>query len=455
VDANNFYIASAIAATSSAGPTSMNSGNASLQYYIGSGPIQGATGWGVSGWGVGGWGSGVASTQQGGTPVSPTDWTISNWGEDLVACPKNGTLYYWGPESGTQTLIPIPNAPSYNAGMMIAMPQLIMVAWGSTATLGLGVAQDPLLVKWSDAGNFTTWTALNSNLAGDQRLSRGSLIVGGFQSTFRTLLWTDIECWSMDYIGYPYTFSFNVIGTNCGLIGRGAVGELGGQVFWVSPSNIFVLSGNGVRPLPCPVYDTLFQDLDTTNAWKMKIGVNPAFNEFFIFYPSAAIGTGENSKYIKYNIAENAWDAGTLGRTAWLGQSILGSPIGSGSDNVLYQHEVGYNANSSPLSPSWTTGWFTLSDGEDFPFVDQFMPDMRWGTLTGSAAANVQFTFYGVDNLGDTPYVYGPYTANSTTQYIPVRIRNRYLSISATSSDYNTFWRLGRPKFRIAQSGRR
>ena len=454
-DNNNFVIAAGVAATSPAGPTSINSGNAGFVYQIGIGPDSGPAGWGYGRFGLGGWGAGSAISQQTGSAITASDWTLANWGEDLIACPQGGGIYYWPPEMGAITALPIPNAPPYNNGIMIAMPQLILVAWGSTSSLPLGQAQDPLLVKWCDAGNFTTWAASNSNLAGDFRLSRGSQIVGGFQSTFRTLLWTDVECWSMDYIGYPYTFSFNVLGTNCGLAGRGAVAQLGSTVMWMSRSNFFTLSGAGVRVLPCPVYDAVFQDLDIANLSKIRIGANPAFNEFIVFYPSLSGGTGENDKYVKFNPVENAWDYGVMPRTAWLQESILGSPIATGTDNILYQHENGYNANASPLTPSATSGWFALSEGEDFSFVDQFYPDMRWSTWNGSQDASVNFTFQSTNYVGDTPTTYGPYTVTQATEYVPLRIRGRFLNVGISSNDSSTFWRMGRPRFRIAPAGRR
>ena len=452
IDANNFNIIASVTASSGVGPTSMS---AYIIYNIGIGPIAGPGGYGTGGYGTGGYGAGTTISQQTGTPVSANDWTLGNWGEDLLACPKNGTIYYWGPESGNQTAIPIPNAPPFNTGMMVAMPQLILVAWGSTSALSLGYAQDPLLVKWSTAGDFTNWTISNATLAGDFRLSRGSAIIGGFQSTFRTLLWTDVECWAMDYIGYPFVFQFNSVGKNCGLVGRGAIAEIGGAVFWMGQSNFFVFSGGGVSPLPCPVYDTVFQDLDQTNAWKIKGAVTASFNEVWFFYPSISGGTGENDKYVKYNIVEKSWDAGSLPRSAWLAESILGMPIGAGAtDNILYQHETGYNANSAPLTPSAQTGWISLAEGEQIPFIDFFVPDMRWGTIQGAPNATLQISFQGANYPTDTPTAYGPYTINNSTEFVPLRIRNRLISMSIASSDSSTFWRMGRPRFRIAPSGR-
>ena len=451
VDADNFQIIATAQAASSAGPVSISP---IVVYNIGLGPSGGTTGYGTGGWGVGGWGTGTTSTQQTGTPVQPADWTMVSWGEDLVACAQGGGIYYWGPESGNQTLLPIPNAPPYNNGIMLAMPQLVLVAWGSTSELSLGFAQDPLLIKWCQPGDFTNWTATNATLAGDFRLSRGSAIVGGFQSTLRTLLWTDVELWSMDWIGYPYAFQFNSLGKNCGLIGRSAVAELGGAVFWMGQSNFYVFSGGGVSPLPCPVYDAVFQDLDTANAWKIKAGVTAGFNEVWFFYPSKSGGTGENDKYVKYNIAESAWDAGTLPRSAWISESILGTPIGASPvDNMLYQHEIGYAAYNAPMASEWGTGWICMADGEQIPFIDFYMPDLRYGLLNSAPAANINISFKSVNYLNDTPVLYGPFAINSSTEWTPLRIRGRFVSMQQTDTS-PTFWRQGRPRFRIAPSGR-
>jgi hypothetical protein len=454
-DANNFVISTSGPATSNAGPTSMNSGNAQFQYLIGLGPISGGSGWGTGGWGTGGWGNSTGSGPQTGTPVTATDWTITNWGEDLIACPKGGGIYFWPPESGYQTAVPIPTAPPFNAGIMVAMPQQILVAWGSTANLSLGSSQDPLLVKWSNAGDFTNWTPSTSDLAGSFRIPRGSTVIGGFQSSFRTLLFTDVEAYAMDYIGFPLVFAFNKVGNNCGLIARPAVAELGGIVFWMGQNNFFALSGGGVQPVRCPVWDAVFQDLDTSNSSKVVAASNSAFNEVWWFYPSLSGGTGDNDSYVKYNLVDQAWDYGKLPRTAWLDVSILGTPIAAGTDQNLYQHEQTNDAAGSPISPSFTTGYFSITEGHDIVFLDWFLPDMRFGLFNNSPSASVQFSFSTIMYTGDTPVSFGPYTVTSTTEFIPLRFRARFVSVTVSSNDTGSFWRLGRPRFRYAIDGKR
>ena len=153
------------------------------------------------------------------------------------------------------------------------------------------------------------------------------------------------------------------------------------------------------------------------------------------------------------------WDYGTLGRTAWIDQSVLGPPIGAGSDNFLYQHEVGNDAyvgsQATAMASSAGSGYFALDQSADnLVFVDQIWPDMKWGTYSGNPNATVNITFNATNYPGDTPIAYGPYTMTQQTEYISVRIRARLMQIVISSDDVGTFWRLGGIRYRFQPDGR-
>ena len=160
----------------------------------------------------------------------------------------------------------------------------------------------------------------------------------------------------------------------------------------------------------------------------------------------------------RYNTVLQQWDFGTLGRTAWIDQSVLGPPIGAGSDNWLYQHEVGndavYNGQTTGMQSSFQTGYFELNEADNLIFIDQIWPDMKWGTYSGNPNATVQITFYVTNYPGDTPVQYGPYTMTQATEYISVRIRARLMAFNISSNDVGTFWRLGAIRYRYQIDGR-
>lgn len=455
-DANNFQITASAQATSSTSE-SMNGGGAQIVYQITLGPPGSGTAYGFGTYGSGPYGgTGSVGSVQTGVAIAASNWTLDNWGQDLVACPAGGTIYFWNPTGSNQNASPIRGAPLYNTGVFVSSQFQITVAYGSTPVPnGIGYLQDPLFVRWSDQGNLFQWTETATNQAGGQRLYSGSKIVSGYGGPNLDLLWTDLDVWAMNYVGEPFIYGFNKIGDNCGLIGQHAFAALAGQIYWIGQNNFFVTSGNGVAVLPCSVWDVIFQDLDPVNSWKCVAWSNTPFDEFWAFYPSISGGIGECDKYVKFNTVEQTWDFGQLQRSAAIDQSVLGNPIAATRGGSIYLHETGYDGAGTPLNPYLQTGFFELGDGEEYAYVDRVYPDMRWGTYAGSQGATLQITLYSQNYPGDTPAMYGPYTVTQATEFIPVRIRARYMAMNIQSSDAGSFWRLGGLKYRFAPSGRR
>ena len=456
VTTSSFTFAAANSATSTVGPTTatvINSGLVQSTFYVAIGPQPIGTGFGVGGFGAGGFGVGTTQPSVPGTAITATDWTLDNFGQDLIACPAGGAIYYWDPSGQLQNAqIVGGNGPLVNSGIFVAMPERQVIAYGSSFTL----SPDPMLVRWSDIEDFTQWVATPTNQAGSYRIPTGSKIVAGIQGPQQGLLWTDLDLWAMQYIGPPFVYGFNKIGSNCGAISRHCTGQLNGAIYWMSQKQFFMSMGSGPQTIPCPVWDVIFQNINTSYLYKVTCGVNSQFNEVTWYYPSAS--STENDSYVKYNTVLQQWDYGTLGRTAWIDQSVLGSPIGAGSDNYLYQHEVGNDAangtQTTAMLSSFQTGYFQLNEADNLIFIDQIWPDMKWGTYSGNPNATVQITFYVTNYPGDTPVAYGPYTMTQATEYISVRIRARLMAFNISSSDVGTFWRLGAIRYRFQIDGR-
>lgn len=445
----------ASAEASSTATVAMNGGDAQLLYYIGLGPSATGSGYGLGGYGLGGYGTGVVPPVQTGDPITATDWSTTNWGEILLANPGGGGIYFWRPRSGFQNAIVVPTAPVFNGGIFIAMPIQILVAWGSTVTQDIGVQQDPLMIRWSDAEDFTNWTVSAITQAGSFRIPEGSEIRGGLQGPQQALIWTDLDLWSMRYLGATLAFGFDKLSSGCGLVGPHAATVMGSTVYWMSNGNFFQLSGNEVRVIPCSIWDLVFQDLDTANAHKCVAAANSAFNEVEFFYPSQSGGTGECDKSAKFNILEGAWDPNVLPRSAWIDESVLGQPIGTTPSGIIYQHEVSPNADGAPLSWYFETGYFVINEGQDIPFVDQFYPDMKYGEAGGDQNATVLVTIEYVSYPSGAVKTRGPYTTTSAKLYVNTRLRGRQIKLRFEGNDLNSFARLGNPRFRFAPDGRR
>lgn len=453
-DVDNFKIGVTQLATSAASAP-MNNGNCRFIYYIAQGPQSTATPYGAGLYGADAYGTGSSGGSGVGTPITATDWTQGNWGEILLSCPEGGGIYQWSPDTGFQTGQLLPNSPIVNTGMFVTMPYQIVMAYGSSFT---GVAT-PLELNWCAIGNFADWTPAVGNQAGGYTIPTGSKIVGAMQAPQQILVWTDIDLYSGQYVGPPNVFGFTKIMDGCGLIGSHAMGMLGSTVYWMSNQQFFVLPpGGSPQPLPSTVWDYVFQNLNTENAWKIRCKPNSNFNTIGWEFPSINSTNGENDSYVEYNAIEQEWTIGQYpgeGRSAWINQSIYGPPIAGTPSGLVYQHEVGYNGDGAALNPYFVTGWFVIGEGEDYWFVDQFIPDFKYGLQGATPNASIQVTINVVNYPNETPVVYGPYSVSVAETYVSTRLRGRQVSLKIESFDLNSFWRLGLIRYRYSPAGRR
>lgn len=463
--ASVFVIAGSNTASSSTSG-SMNSGNAQILYYIGLGPVSGSgTGYSFSTYSSGPYsGTGASSgSPQTGTAITATDWTLDNWNDRLMACPANGGIYTWEPNSGFQNATIISGAPPYNSGIFVAAPRLALVAYGASVTKNIGIAQDPLVYKISDINDYTFWktnvTNTNTNItsqAFESRIPTGSAIKAGMAAPNNLLLWTDLDLWAINYVNLPTIWTQTKIGANCGTISRHSVVQMSGVIYWMGRRNFHAMAGGAPQVMPCTVWDAVFQNINNNNLDKCFAETVTSFNETWFFYPSSAASDGNCDSYAKVNVIDGSWDYGTLPRSIGIDQSVVGDPVMATPTGLLYSHENGYNADGQPLIPVMKTGWFYLDDSEQFVTVDQFWPDFKWTTFDGSTtSAMVQITFYVADNFTETPRTYGPYSMSTATAKLDVRFRGRVFAFLITSSDVGSFWRLGQPKFRTMLTGRR
>ena len=448
----------------SGGLVSQVGGQVGAVYNISSTALPPGSGWGIGGYGNGGWGIGTSQiSQTAGQPISSQNWALDNWGEVLLAAPQGftpieypngnvnyGPIYAWDPTSLLTSPSVLSSGPPLMNGFFVAMPQRQIISWGSS----FGGVIDPLLIRWCDVSNYNTWVAQITNQAGSYRLSTGSAIIGAMQTQQQGLVWTDVGLWSMQYIGTPYVYSFNQIGQGCGMIARRAAGVLNGVVYWMGYRQFFAYNADGVQPIPCPIWDTIFQDIDLANLSKIVCAVNSLFEEITWYYPSLN-GTGENSAYVRYNALVNQWDMGTLDRSAWIDNSVLGPPIGySPVNGSIYQHEISPDANGVALTPSFTTGYFAIAEGQAKAYLDEVWPDFKWGYYNQVQNATVQITFNACDFPGQTPTTYGPYSVTQATQWFNPRFRARLVSVTVSGNDLGTFWRMGALRYRVAPDGR-
>ena len=327
-------------------------------------PIEGAASsgsYGAGAYGAGAFGVGAISSGNSNEGSEPgvlfiNEWSMDRWGQNLVFCWLTSTVYQWVPPVAAGNVgAAVSGAPAAVNGLFVAAPQQQTMAWGIySATLS---AQDPLLVGWCDVANLNVWNALTTNQAGSFRLSSGNLIISGTWFGAAGLFWTDIELWSMSYIGYPLVYGFNQIGKNCGLIARRGWATLGSLCAWMSQQGFFVYQGGAVTPLICTLHDFVFKTLDTTNLESIHADSNSYGGEITWWFPQIGSGgvctgavqwhaTGGGEWAIVSNGASLTVNglqiipAQGLQISAWTDQSVMGAPIGAFYGGLLEQFET-------------------------------------------------------------------------------------------------------------------
>jgi len=466
-DANTFTFVDAEIAKS-AQSIFMNDGNLSLRYWITEGPAITGSGYGANKYGQYAYGgSGNQQKPVSGDSYKADSWWLDSRGNALIASATGGPIFFYNTNYGFKNLTILNNAPIASNGSFVSMPYGHVMAWGASDTIN--PIQAPLYIRWSNATDPNNWSIAGNSDAGFYNIPTGSKIVRGIQGQTQQYWFTDIDLYAAQYIGYPGVYGFNKIGNGCGLVAPRAVGLLAGSLYWMSQRQFFVCPNGGApQPIPCSVWDFIFQNIDNDQLGKVVCGTNSLFNEvswFFQtaqkeFYPDPNYPYNKyETAYVCYNAQYNEWDYGYLNRVAWFDQSLVGAPLSADKAGYVYQQDTSYNNAVGPLTypiNAWfRTGYFSISNGQDLSFVDWFLPDFKWGEYDQPKDADLKITFYVTDYAGQEPKVYGPYKFNKQTQFINPRFRGRFLSMRVESSDLNSFWRLGSCRYRIAPSGRR
>ena len=460
VDLDNYTVKSPVTLSGS------TPGTATIKYLypVGNAIALSSYGWGTGTWGTGTWGTPRTS----GVSLPPRIWSLDNFGENLVACPALGAVYEWSPTTddlGVPAHI-VSGAPTSSAFILVSTPDRHLVCFGTEETIGTPSSRDPMLVRWADAESLTDWTITATNSAGSQRLTDGNELVGAVRSRNQILVFTDNALYGMQYVGTPYTFGFQQLGTNCGGVSQNAAVDVNGVCFWMSAQSFFVFDGT-VKKLPCSVQDAVFNNFNYTQHQLVYAGLNTQFNEVTWFYPTE--NSTEIDGFVTYNYVENCWQQGTLARTTWRDRGVFSLPLAtkwnadsisgayptvSGLSNgisILYDHETGESANGDAIYSYVQSAFFDIADGDSISFVKRLVPDF--------SIQNDTMDFYAVSRAfsiaPDSPSSLTPYTFTPTTQKIDTRIRGRALSIKIESTSASNGWRFGTLRLDIQPDGMR
>jgi hypothetical protein len=478
ITSNNVYtVTSAVAANASDVGNGGGSIVGTYQITTGSATSTVSVGWGAGGWGgvttgysSTGWGSPAPAGVGFGAQLRL--WSQANFGEDLIFNPRGGGLYLWEVNAnpnifGRGVLLTAGDTPDFC--------NIVMVSDASRFVIGFGVndygsaVQNPMLIRWSDQEDYTQWTPAITNQAGSFTLSDGSQIVTTMQARQEILVWTDSALYSMQYLGAPYVWGFQILADNLSIASQNAVATANNVTYWMGVDKFYMYSGR-VETLPCTLRSYVYNDINIAQASQFFAGTNEGFNEIWWYYCSASSDTID--KYVVYNYLERIWYYGTLNRTAWLDSPLRVEPMATTYGNQLLYHETGVDDGTtnppSPITCFVQSSDFDIGDGHNFGFVWRLIPDVTFDGSTVNAPA-LDFTvrprqFPGSDyGNSNNPEVVSTvsyagqrtYNVQQFTEQVYVRIRGRQMAFKVGSDTLGTAWQLGIPRIEVRPDGRR
>ena len=443
-------------------------------------------GWGAGGWsGVTtgfsntGWGVGVAAGL--GLGIQLRTWSQSNYGQDLIINPRGGALYYWANNANPTVFDRAVLLSDTSSGIYETdadCPEVcnfVLVSDSSRFVLTFGVndygssTQDPLLIRWSNQEDYTTWTPAATNQAGSFRLSAGSEIICAQQTRQEVLVFTDSAVYSMQYQGPPFVWGFQPLGTNSSIAGPNAVVTVHDITYWMGVDKFYVYNGR-VQTLPCELRQYVFDDINLSQQFQVYAGINDAFSEVWWFYCSANSNTVD--KYVVYNYLENNWHYGTMARTAWIDSSLREVPVAAGYGGQILYHETGNDDGSvnppAPIECFIQSSDFDIGEGHNFGFVWRIIPDLTFDgstTPTPSVDFSVRPRQFPGSNYGATNNpavtsannynVQRTYNVQQFTPQVNVRLRGRQMAFKVSSTGLGVAWQLGAPRIDIRADGKK
>ena len=421
------------------------------------------------------------ASQTGDIVTAPGLWHLDNFGNKLIATIVDGSTFEWNSDAAgatsTRATI-ISGAPTATRQTLVSTPDRHLVCFGTETTVGTTSTQDDMYIRWSDQESLTTWTPTATNTAGTQRLADGTRIVGAIRGRDATYIWTDTSLFIMRFVGAPFVFSFQQVGTNCGLIGKNAAVEVDGAAYWMSENGFFRYQGK-LESLSCWVEDYVYDDLNTVPKNHIYAGLNNLFGEVTWFYPGS--GAASNNRSVTYNYMDSSnerpiWTTSSLARSTWSDSHIFGKPHGTEYDSsatsdatvgntdgvtTYFEHETGTNqikgGSASAIAASIQSGDFDLDqrglagDGEYMMKIRRMIPDFL--TQTGDARITLNLKNYPTDAEASSSL--GPFTTTTSTTKIDTRARARAIALKIDNTGTGQHWKLGTFRLDIQPDGRR
>ena len=351
-----------------------------------------------------------------------------------------------------------------------------------------------MFIRFSSQENINDYQPTAINSAGTQRLASGSRIMGAKLGRNAIYIWSDTSLFTMRFVGTPFTFAYEQVGTNCGLIGKNAAVEVDGAAYWMSDNGFFRYTGK-LESMDCLVEDYVYDDLNTTSNQLVYCGINNLFGEITWFYPTST--SNVNTRSVTYSYLDS-----TAKRPIWFTnassvyfQEVLGKILLYlvyhmqlntmqvmttrlmlketlkelqfilNTKQELINKKQGCTAVAIPANI--TSGDYDITqkivrgaatnmadlrgDGESIMRISRIVPDFI--SQQNNVFAQLDVRDYPNDTAASSPL--RTFYFNTNTTKVDTRARGRAIALTISNTAVDTSWKLGTFRLDIQAGGRR
>jgi hypothetical protein len=216
-----------------------------------------------------------------------------------------------------------------------------------------------------------------------------------------------------------------------------AVATHSGAAEWMGRGGFWSYVGGIITPLPCPISNDIFNDMDTTyGPFRTFAAHHGMYPEVWYFYPST--GKTECDTYIIHNYKEDWWAWGLMSRSAMSPAGAfrypkLGSPAGE-----IYTHELGFLDDGSTRIGSVFAETNTVAAGEG----DRTLEVNQAMLGSGHGYNSMALTIYSRMTPEGSERTFGPYSPRSDG-YTDTRATGRDLRMRMSATQ-DAAWSIGK-----------
>lgn len=384
-------------------------------------------GYGMGLYGVGLYGTALQSSS---SRQYPRIWFFDRYGDFMMMTPGNGgNLYEW---DGNLTVAPVQTANSPAEINYFFVSDNIIVTFGNSGTENRITA--------SDQNGRTVWSGTAQNQFYDDNIEGAGRLISHIQVQGLNLIFTNNKVYTFQYVGLPNVWKIEPLG-NVGIISAFAGQQVNGVAYWQGLENFYMWAGGNVEVMPAStqpsstILDYVFDNVNTSQKSKAFSWYFKPYQELRFHYPS--MSSNEPDRVAAINILETSWWPDTIDRVAVERPTpALLNPRLSDVGGNLYQHEVGTDANGSPLS--WTLATNLQTNSKKETLLQAFIPDSFQ-----SGNINVQVDFYQWPQ-SNVPIQTYSCTVTPTQPRVEVGKNGRFRKYTFSGSSLGQYWQMGK-----------